>query len=73
MSLTCPLGPLNIIDVMNNTNYAHQIINNLEKKGESKDYIIGFLTATIDGLKYIDNQQVIDYLQRSVKQTQPTH
>ncbi len=58
---------------MNNTNYAHQIINNLEKKGESKDYIIGFLTATIDGLKYIDNQQVIDYLQRSVKQTQPTH
>ena len=73
MSLTCPLGLLNIIDVMNNTNYAHQLINNLEKKGESKDYIIGFLTATIDGLKYIDNQQVIDYLQRSVKQTQPTH
>ena len=58
---------------MNNTNYAHQLINNLEKKGESKDYIIGFLTATIDGLKYIDNQQVIDYLQRSAKQTQPTH
>jgi hypothetical protein len=58
---------------MNNTNYAQRIINNLEKKGESKDYIIGFLTATIDGMKYIDNQQVIDYLQRSVKQTQPTH
>jgi hypothetical protein len=58
---------------MNNANYAQQIVNNLEKKGESLNYIIGFLTATIDGLKYIDNQQVIDYLQRSVKQTQPTH
>ncbi len=71
--MTCPLGLLNIIDVMNNANYAQQIVNNLEKKGESLNYIIGFLTATIDGLKYIDNQQVIDYLQRSVKQTQPTH
>ena len=72
MSLTCPLGPLNIIDVMN-TQYAHEIVNNLEKKGESKDYIIGFLTATINGLRHLESKEVQEYLQRTVKQTQPTH
>ena len=71
--MTCPTADLNIITVMNNPNYAHQIVRNLEEKGESKDFIIGFLTATIDGLKYIESEQVKDYLERSVKQSQSSH
>jgi len=56
-----------------NKNYANEIISNLEKKGESKDYIIGFLAATINGLRHIANDEVINYLERSVKQAQPQH
>jgi len=51
-----------------NNNYANDIVKALEEKGESKDYIIGFLTATINGLRYIDNQEVNKYLKRSVEQ-----
>lgn len=61
-----PRTPI-IKSVMNN-NYANDIVKALEEKGESKDYIIGFLTATINGLRYIDNQEVNKYLKRSVEQ-----
>jgi len=54
---------------MNNTNYAEQIIKNLEAKGESKDFIIGFLQATLDGLRHMNNPEVMKYLQQTVKQT----
>ena len=53
---------------MSTTNYANAIVNELEKKGESKDYIIGFLTATIDGLRHLDSEQVQAYLKRTVEQ-----
>ena len=58
---------------MNNTNYAHQIVNNLEKKGESKDFIIGFLTATVDGLRHLTSADQIEaYLKDSVKHSAAT-
>ena len=50
-----------------NNNYAAQIVNALEAKGESKDYIIGFLIATLDGLRHIDNAEVTKYIKRSVE------
>lgn len=51
-------------------NKVHKIVENLEKKGESKDFIIGFLTATLDQVKYIvDEKQFENYLDRTVKQT----
>ena len=53
-----------------NTNYATQIVQQLEAKGESKDYIIGFLIATINGLSYLENKKVEEYLKRSVKHAQ---
>jgi|LakMenE18May11ns_1017448.scaffolds.fasta_scaffold9713859_3 hypothetical protein len=54
-----------------NTNYSQQIVANLEKKGESKDYIIGFLQATIDGLRHItDAKDILAYIKRSVEHTQ---
>ena len=53
----------------NTTNYANDIVTNLEKKGESKDYIIGFLSATLNGLRHIENEKVKEYLIRSVEQT----
>lgn len=51
-------------------NKVQQIVENLEKKGESKDYIIGFLTATLNQVKHItDNKEFEDYLNQTVKQT----
>lgn len=53
-----------------NTNYATQMVQQLEAKGESKDYIIGFLIATINGLSYLENEKVEEYLKRSVEHAQ---
>ena len=51
-------------------NKVNQIVENLEKKGESKDFIIGFLSATLDQVKYItDDETFEEYLDRTIKQT----
>ena len=57
---------------MNNTttNYGTEIVNALEEKGQSKDYIIGFMSATLNGLRFLENDQIAEYLKRTVKQTQ---
>ena len=56
-----------------NENYATQIVSNLEQAGQSKDYIIGFLTATINGLRFLSNEtQTQRYLKRSVEQSKMT-
>ena len=56
-----------------NNNITHQIVTTLEAKGESKDYIIGFLTATLDQTKYLDEHNpkaINDYLNNTLKQVQ---
>ena len=54
-----------------NKNYAHLIITNLEKRGESKDFIIGYLSATLNGVRYMQNQsEILEYLERAVNQSQ---
>ena len=55
---------------MNTTNYGTEIVNNFEKQGESKDFIIGFLQATLNGLRFLENDQIAEYLKRTVKQTE---
>ena len=56
-----------------NINFANEIVRNLEEKGESKDFIIGFLTATLEGVKHQrTSQDVQDYLARTVKQSKQT-
>jgi len=55
---------------MNTTSYGTQIVNALEEKGQSKDYIIGFLQATLNGLRFLENDQIAEYLKRTVKQTE---
>jgi hypothetical protein len=55
-----------------NNNYAAQIVSNLENKGESKDYIIGFLQATLDQLKHLELKEVNEYLERTVRQSKQT-
>jgi len=55
---------------MNNTSYGTQIVKALEEKGQSKDYIIGFLQATLNGLRFLENDQIAEYLKRTVKQTE---
>ena len=54
---------------MNNTaiNYGTEIVNNLEKKGESANYIVGFLQATLNGLQHIGDEKIIEYMKRSVE------
>ena len=55
---------------MNTTSYGTQIVKALEEKGQSKDYIIGFLQATLNGLRFLENDQIAEYLKRTVKQTE---
>ncbi len=56
-----------ILSVMNTPNYVDQIVENLEKKGESTDYINGFLQATINGLIHIGDEKILEYMKRSVE------
>ena len=53
-------------------NIANKIVKALEAKGESKDYIIGFLTATLESMKHldIDPKAINDYLNRTLKHAQ---
>ena len=52
---------------MNNTNYGTEIVNNLEKKGESANYIVGFLQATLNGLQHLESEKALEYMKRSVE------
>jgi len=52
---------------MNTTSYGTQIVNALEEKGQSKDYIIGLMTATLNGLRFLENDQIAEYLKRTVE------
>lgn len=56
--------------IIMNTNYASQIIKNLENKGESKDFIIGYLSATLDGLRHLNSSEIVEYMKRAVQQSQ---
>ena len=48
--------------------YAAEIVKNLEKRGESMSFIIGFLQATISGMsKLTEIGEVEEYLKRSIK------
>ena len=58
---------------MNDTNNkpttsANDIVRALETRGESKDYIIGFLVGTIDGLRHNVNTQVDVYIENTLAQ-----
>jgi hypothetical protein len=56
---------------MDNINYAHEIVKTLEDRGNSKDYIIGFLQATLDGIKHLDDTNLyLPYLKNTLKQAQ---
>jgi hypothetical protein len=57
--------------MINTTNYANKIVENLEAQGYTKDMVIGYLEGTISGLKYLENEEVDKYLARTVKETQP--
>jgi len=56
---------------MNTINYANKIVQNLEAQGYTKDMVIGYLEGTINGLKYLDSNEVNEYLARTVKDTNP--
>jgi hypothetical protein len=51
-------------------NKIHQIIKNLEDKGESKDYIIGYMSAMIKALEEMTPEESSQYLNSTIKQTE---
>ena len=58
---------------MNKTNYATQIVDNLQAKGESNSYIVGFLEATINAMYYMtDNKELQAYLENTVRNSKQT-
>jgi len=53
-----------------NTNYVKQMVENLENKSCSKDYIIGFLSSTLEGVKCLtDSEGYEKFLQSMLKYT----
>jgi len=53
-------------------NIAGEIVGCLQRNGESKDYIIGFLMATINAMRWLDStnpESIINYLNRTLEQT----
>lgn len=43
------------------------MVRNLESRGEPRDFIIGFLTATIDGMRHVATIEDLEsYLERAV-------
>ena len=51
-------------------NYAEMITKNLRDRGESQDYIIGYLEGILNMLTDVyDNQEVIAVLQRQLQYT----
>ena len=50
-------------------NKINQIIKNLEDRGESKDFVIGYLSAIIKALEEMTPQESSNYLQKTIKET----
>ena len=53
---------------MTTTNYGNEIVKNLEAQGFTKDMVIGYLQGTLNGLRYLENEKVLEYLKRTVEQ-----
>lgn len=51
------------------TNYGLEIVSHLEAKGFTKDMVIGYLQGTLNGLRYLENEKVLEYLKRTVEQS----
>lgn len=50
-------------------NKIHQIIKNLEDRGESKDFIIGYLSAMVKALEEMTPEESSQYLDKTIKET----
>lgn len=58
------------LSIYNKSVLINNIVNNLEKKGESKDYIIGFMSAMINNIVEMNADQTVTYLESTARQTQ---
>ena len=47
-----------------------KIVDNLENKGESPYYIIGFMSAMINNIVEMNADQTVTYLESTARQTQ---
>jgi len=55
----------------NTTDYGSTILKNLEKRGYTKDMMIGHLTGVLNGLKYLDDQQLHQFMDREIDYSDP--
>ena len=55
--------------MIDTTNYANKIVSSLESKGYTKDMVIGYLEGTLNGLKYLENKKISQYMQNAISQT----
>jgi len=68
-NMSCPQSPIFV--KRNYPNFAEEITKNLEKRGESRDFITGFLCGILNGIReQKDQQSVQDFLTKVVKQTE---
>ena len=56
--------------MIDTTNYANKIVSSLESKGYTKDMVIGYLEGTLNGLKYLENKKISQYMQNTIKDLQ---
>ena len=50
-------------------NKINQIIKNLEDRGESKAFVIGYLSAMVQALEEMTPQESSNYLNKTIKET----
>ena len=63
--MLCPQA-ISKIKYMNKIN---QIIKNLEDRGESKDFVIGYMSAMVQALEEMTPQESSNYLSKTIKET----
>lgn len=59
-----------MITTYNKSILINKIVNNLENKGESPNYIIGFMSAMINHIVELNAEETMEYLKGTAKQTQ---
>ena len=56
---------------MTTKDYGSTILKNLEKRGYTKDLMISHLTGVLDGLKYLDNKHLHEFMEREIDYSNP--
>ena len=56
---------------MTTKDYGSTILQNLEARGFTKDLMISHLTGVLNGLKYLDDEQLHNFMDREIDYSKP--